>query len=117
MLGLVALWGLRLSIYIGIRHKDEDFRYKQMRQDWHAKGGQWGVLWRSLVYVFLLQFFFNIVIGSSAYYTCLSAKDDGLSAFDVIGTAVFLAGLAIEIIADAQLRNHLKNPNKKSKFI
>ena len=36
VLGLIALWGLRLSIYIGIRHKDEDFRYKQMRQDWHA---------------------------------------------------------------------------------
>ena len=30
----VALWSLRLSIYIFIRHKREDYRYKEMREEW-----------------------------------------------------------------------------------
>ena len=30
----VAIWALRLSIYIFVRHKREDYRYKEMREDW-----------------------------------------------------------------------------------
>ena len=30
----VALWAFRLSIYIFIRHKREDYRYKDMRERW-----------------------------------------------------------------------------------
>merc|ERR1712070_327245 len=34
----VFIWGLRLSSYIFVRHKSEDYRYKKMRADWE-KGG------------------------------------------------------------------------------
>merc|ERR1712086_601745 len=34
----VLVWSLRLSIYIFIRHKSEDWRYKQMREAWTAQG-------------------------------------------------------------------------------
>lgn len=38
-LGLVTIWGLRLSIYVGFRHRDgEDFRYKEMRYEWNRIG-------------------------------------------------------------------------------
>lgn len=32
-----AVWALRLSIYIAMRHKREDYRYKEMREDWTAQ--------------------------------------------------------------------------------
>lgn len=34
----VAVWALRLSSYIFIRHKREDYRYKEMRENWSAQG-------------------------------------------------------------------------------
>lgn len=34
----VSIWGLRLSIYIGIRHNQEDFRYVEMRKNWMKHG-------------------------------------------------------------------------------
>ena len=36
MTGLVFLWGLRLSIYLGMRNwnKPEDFRYANWRKNW-----------------------------------------------------------------------------------
>jgi steroid 5-alpha reductase family enzyme len=35
---LVTVWGLRLSIHIGVRHTKEDFRYQDMRRDWMKHG-------------------------------------------------------------------------------
>merc|ERR1719453_1358145 len=34
----VFIWGLRLGIYLFIRHKREDYRYKEMREDWEKQG-------------------------------------------------------------------------------
>lgn len=49
---LVAIWGIRLAIHIGIRHNGEDFRYVKMRKDWNEAGGHCGFVWRSLLYIF-----------------------------------------------------------------
>ena len=35
---LVFIWALRLSFHIFIRHTSEDYRYKEMRQNWEKKG-------------------------------------------------------------------------------
>ena len=40
LFALIAIWGVRLSWHIGMRHKGvEDFRYQDMRRRWSAKGG------------------------------------------------------------------------------
>ena len=31
---IIYFWGLRLAYHIWARHKMEDYRYKQMREDW-----------------------------------------------------------------------------------
>jgi len=33
-LALVAFWGVRLSIHIGMRHKGEDYRYIMIKKRW-----------------------------------------------------------------------------------
>ena len=50
---LVAIWGLRLTIYVAVRNagKGEDFRYRQFRENYGAER-YW---WVSLFQVFLLQ--------------------------------------------------------------
>ena len=52
---LIKIQALRLAIHIGIRHKVEDFRYQDMRRDWNEKGGRWGYLWRTFVFIFSMQ--------------------------------------------------------------
>ena len=53
VVGLVIIWGLRLSIYLGWRNwgKGEDYRYQQFRKDYGAHR-YW---WFSFFQVFLLQ--------------------------------------------------------------
>ena len=36
LLALLTLWGLRLGLHIGLRHRGqgEDFRYRKFREDW-----------------------------------------------------------------------------------
>ena len=49
---MVAIWGLRLSIYLAWRNigKGEDFRYQKFRKDF----GEHGYWWYSFFSVFLL---------------------------------------------------------------
>ena len=35
---LVIIWALRLSIYLAWRKNTEDYRYKNMREDWEKHG-------------------------------------------------------------------------------
>ena len=49
---LVSIWALRLSIYIALRKKTEDYRYREMRQNWE-KHGTCGYLLISFFVVFM----------------------------------------------------------------
>ena len=52
LLVLVTLWGVRLGLHLGIRHRGrgEDFRYRQFREAWGTT-----ILWRSFLQIYLLQ--------------------------------------------------------------
>jgi len=50
---LVIIWALRLSIYIALRKKAEDYRYKEMRENWE-KHGTFAYLLISFFVVFML---------------------------------------------------------------
>ena len=47
----VTIWSLRLSIYIFIRHKREDYRYKEMRERW-TQQGVWVYYTKSFVFIY-----------------------------------------------------------------
>ena len=115
---LVAIWAVRLCFHILKRHREEDFRYKQMRADWTEKGGPTGYYWRALVYVFMLQALFSIICNSAALYVIIYSKSDYLIWLDFIGIAVWIFGFVFELVGDTQLKNHIadKTPGKK-KFI
>lgn len=53
ILGMTFIWGMRLALHIGLRHKQEDFRYVDMRKRW-SEGGKCGYYIRAYVYIFML---------------------------------------------------------------
>ena len=97
---LVALWALRLAWHIGRRNvgHGEDPRYAAWRVQ---HGASWW--WFSWVKVFLLQATVAWMV-SWPLGAALTAAPAFPSAWDVAGAAIVLGGLAVEALADAQLR-------------
>jgi len=50
---LVGLWGLRLAWHIGRRHKEEDYRYKAMRDRWMVKSERTYYIY-AFTYIFMM---------------------------------------------------------------
>ena len=98
---LIVVWGLRLSLHIFMRHKGEDWRYKNWRKEWGKT-----VWWRSLLQVFILQ-------GVIMYIVCLPVLilvmyPTTFSTWVYAGLVVWLLGFLCETIADWQVREHRK---------
>jgi len=111
--GLVALWGLRLAIYIHLRNKgkQEDFRYARWRREW---GKHWIV--RSYLQVFILQGFFMLIIA----YPLFMFGGFGRHAFgllDAVGLLVWVFGFVFESLGDYQLMKFKKAPANKGKVM
>ena len=99
----VFIWGLRLAVYIGIRHKSEDYRYKEMREGWEKKGSCF-YYFASFVFVSILQAIFSLVINCSVLFVNIySVKDisGDIIWSDWIGLAVWAFGFIVEVLADS----------------
>jgi len=106
IVGLVTVWGLRLSGYLAWRKRGapEDHRYQAMRRHW---GERFWII--SLLTVFTLQ-------GTLMWIVSLPAQlgqvrvEPGLGVLAVLGTAIWLVGFAFESIGDAQLARFKADP-------
>jgi len=114
---LISLWGLRLALHIGVRHKQEDFRYQDMRRNW-MKHGIVAYYIIAFLAIFMLQGVFSLVVNAASLFTTIWTDNDTMLWSDWLGLAVWLIGFVIEVVGDMQLRYHLedKTPGKK-KFI
>lgn len=96
---------MRLAWHIGKRHKEEDYRYKAMRDRWMAKG-DFTYHFNAFMYIFMMQALFGLVVNGAALYITANsaaysaANGAALVATDYIGLGVGATGLAIESIAD-----------------
>jgi steroid 5-alpha reductase family enzyme len=105
---LVAIWGIRLAIHIGRRHRGEDFRYVDMRVRWMEQGLTIYYV-KAFFYIFMLQAAFSLVVNGSALFTCIFSTDILLGLFDYLGIAVWLFGFLFEVIGDYQLQVHIND--------
>jgi steroid 5-alpha reductase family enzyme len=113
MVVLVTLWGGRLAGYIGLRklkHPGEDSRYAAMRK---RSGGSFVLV--SLGKVFLLQAALAwvialVLVGSGTY-------DGELGWLDLVGVALWVAGMIFEAGGDAQLARFKGDPANKGKVM
>lgn len=111
--GLVSLWGLRLSIYIGMRNarKAEDFRYRQWREEWGST-----FYWRSFLQVYVLQAFFLLVISSPIIMAGISTSVEW-HWISVIGVGFWVIGFYWQGVGDYQLAQFLKTRKNKAEIM
>ena len=113
VVALVVIWGLRLSLHIGLRNrgKGEDARYRKWRDEW----GRYVVL-RSFFQIFILQGLLLLVI-SLPVIRAITAPDTPLALIDLLGASVWLVGFLFEAVGDWQLQQYKKDPANKGKVI
>jgi steroid 5-alpha reductase family enzyme len=105
VLGLVAIWGGRLAVYIGMRSigKGEDPRYDAML------GTKPHRPLRALGTVFVLQaviaWFISLPVQAAMYIR------SGWSFLAFVGAAVWFIGLCFETVGDAQLNSFRNDPS------
>src|ERR1043165_8304933 len=112
---LVVVWGLRLSIYIGIRNigQPEDFRYANWRTQWGSN-----FLWRSFFQVFMLQgliMFINtlpVVVVNNDLTIFKSYKT-----LYPVGCVVWLIGFMFEAVGDFQMYMFKSDPHPHKKKV
>jgi steroid 5-alpha reductase family enzyme len=113
VLGLVTLWGLRLSVHLLRRNlgHGEDRRYAAMRA---AHGARFP--WVSLFTVFLFQAALAWAI-SLPVQAAVALPPSPLGALDALGVALFAAGFAFEAVGDAQLARFKADPASRGKVM
>ena len=111
---LVLVWGLRLSYHIIKRNwgKEEDFRYKQWREEW----GKF-VHVRAFFQVYMLQGFLMLVIASPIIVVNALSYDDVFGSVVWLGFIVWILGFLFESIGDAQLRAFIVQSKNRGKLL
>lgn len=110
---LVTLWGLRLSVHIGIRNagKSEDFRYKKWREEWGRS-----FYWRSYLQVYLLQAFFLLIISTPIIMVAMS-ESIGWHCTSFAGIALWCVGFYWQAVGDYQLARFRKHKKYKDEIM
>ena len=115
VLALVALWGLRLSVYLGIRNagKGEDFRYRNFRNS-YGESRYW---WVSFFQTFLLQgtlmWLISLPVLAAMYY----GSDKPVGVIDMLAMVFWLVGFVFEAGGDLQLAAFKRNPENKGRVL
>lgn len=115
LLILVAIWGLRLSIYLAWRNigKGEDFRYAQFRKNY----GEHRYWWISFFQTFLLQGVLMWLISAPLLGAQYYLINNDLGIFDFIGITIWLIGISFEAGGDFQLAKFKANLENKGKVL
>jgi steroid 5-alpha reductase family enzyme len=115
LMALVAVWGLRLSIYLAWRNlgKGEDFRYKQFRKNYGEKR-YW---WISFFQTFLLQGVLMWLISSPLLGAQFYSHNKPFTLFDIIGIMFWITGFSFEAGGDYQLARFRSDPLNKGKVL
>lgn len=111
---LITVWGLRLSLFLAWRNlgHGEDRRYAAMR----AKHGPrfW---WVSLLTVFLLQGCILWFVALPIQVTAVRAVPSAAGLLDLLGVAVWAAGLFFETVGDWQLARFKADPGNSGRVM
>ena len=113
MIGLVTVWGGRLSAYLFWRHwgAGEDYRYAEMRA--HHGARFW---WISLGTVFLLQAIILWFV-SWPVQAALVSSSQSLSGLDGVGVLVWAIGFFFEAVGDYQLASFLRSRTTREQVL
>lgn len=115
VVALVAIWGMRLSLYLLVRnagHGEEDYRYQQFRKDF----GPERYWWVSFFQVFLLQGVLMSLVAVPIIGIMVS-PEGSITLLDYVAILIWLIGISFEVGGDYQLSVFKKNPKNKGKVL
>lgn len=106
VLGLVAIWSIRLAVHVFIRNweRGEDWRHAHRRARWTAPA-----FFHAFWEIFMAQGFLVLTISLPVIYV-LAFRGPALGTLDWVGLGVWGVGFLIEIGADHQLARFMSNP-------
>ena len=112
LLVLIAIWALRLSLFLVLRNwgEPEDRRYQEIREN-----NQPHFKWKSIYIVFGLQAGLAWIISMPLLLALTSGNSIGV--LEYLAAGVCLVGIAYEAVADYQLYRFKKNPSNKGKVL
>jgi len=115
LMSMVAIWGMRLSVYIAWRNlgKGEDFRYREFRR----KYGEQRYWWISFFQTFLLQGLLMWLISAPLLGAQYYSKDNPPGLFYIAGMVIWSVGFAFEAGGDLQLARFRADPTNKGKVL
>lgn len=113
-LALVAVWGLRLALYLGWRNRGrgEDPRYAAMLGDDHPPGAVTPTVLRK---VYLPQAGVMLVV--SLPVLAAMVRSSTVTAVVVVGTLLWLLGFVFETVGDGQLAAFKADPANGGKVL
>jgi steroid 5-alpha reductase family enzyme len=114
IVGLVSIWGIRLSLYLARRNlgKGEDFRYQEMRRRF---GRRFPLL--SLFIVFWFQGVISWLVSMPILASLSSPLPIQLTSWDYIGASLWVLGFLFEAIGDRQLASFKADPRNQGKVM
>lgn len=113
---LVFVWAVRLTGNWAIGWRgltQEDWRYVMMRDDTHGRLPWWLV---SFIGVQLVPTLF-VFVGLLPLWPALGAPRHSFNAIDVIALVITVAAIAVETVADNQMRAFAHNPDNRGRTI
>ncbi len=116
VIALVLIWAIRLTGNWAIGWHgltQEDWRYVMMRNDTHGRLPWWLV---SFVGIQLVPTLF-VFVGLLPLWPALGAPRHSFNVLDVIALAITAAAIAVETIADNQMRAFARSPDNHGRTI
>jgi steroid 5-alpha reductase family enzyme len=112
---LVSVWGLRLSIHIGLRNKGkgEDFRYREFRKKYGAHRYWWISFFQTFLLQGLLMWLISAPLLGAQYYPV----NHSLGILDFAGILLWITGFIFETFGDLQLAEFRANPGNRGKVL
>jgi len=116
----MLLWGARIIVFLYIRKygKDEqtgeDRRFKMARDKFGTAAS-----WKGFLFLFLPQTFFVMIVGFPAYVVTFTATSGWVDEewIYAVGSILWAAGFAFELIADLQMRKFKLDEVNKGKIM
>ncbi|OJU09670.1 MAG: hypothetical protein BGN86_01755 [Caulobacterales bacterium 68-7] len=105
---LVAIWSLRLGLYIvwRVTHHEEDQRYVRLKHEWGE------AFYRKLLPFMLMQAPATVILAASIRGAAARPSDD-LRSTDILGLCILAVAIAGEALADRQMREFKRDPANK----
>lgn len=115
LLILVAVWGLRLSLYLTWRNygKGEDFRYREFRKKYGEKRYWWVSFFQTFLLQGILMWLISAPLLGAQYFG--AEKNPGI--IDYAGITLWITGFIFEAGGDYQLATFKANPANKGKVL